>query len=119
MNTNSSKRNSVQYRTGTISAKDARICYDPEFNAIVVSHIDKCEPMSSKRLSYSTGACYAKWRENCQNEKDAIIILLKQYYTFTYIWGFDPGIVEQALEDIIEWNEAWAKPELQSGEEEL
>ena len=110
-------RKPVQYREGTIKAKDARICWDADSQKIIVTTMGREESLQSKRLPMSGGACYAKWRENCQNEKDAMIILLKQYFTFTYIWRFNPEVVDQAFSEIIEWNDAWVKVELRSGEE--
>lgn len=110
-------RQPVEYKEGTIKAKDARICYDVDLKEIIVTDINKGESIQSRRLFCSTGASYFMWRENCKNEKNAMIILLKQYFTFTYIWRFDAEIVERAFSEIVEWNDSWIKPELKSGEE--
>jgi len=110
-------RQPVEYRKGTIKAKYARICFEPDEQKIIVTDIRKAEPDFSKKLPFSDGAAYIKWRENCEDETAAIVILLKQYYTFTYIWRFDAEVVENAFAEIVEWNEAWAKEQFKSGAE--
>ena len=100
-------RNNPPFKKGTMLAKDARIFWDPKSGKIEVVETGLPIPPETNRFSHSGGACYAKWRESCTDSNMAQIICLKEFWNLVYIYEMDPVVVDIALSDIIEYQEAF------------
>ena len=100
-------RNPKEIKTGSIEAKDARICWDAVTNKVFVSDINQNESRESFNMCSSGGACYTRWREICQTKKLAIVVLFKLYFELTHNYEISPDVVDDAFAEIIEWNDIW------------
>ena len=100
-------RNNPKLENGTIRAKDARIFWDPSSGKVAVLEISLSIPPNIDQLQYSGGACFSKWRENCSDPRKAQILCLKEFWNMVYIYEMDPVVVDTALSEIIEYQEAF------------
>jgi hypothetical protein len=107
-------RNNPISKNGTIRAKDARIFWDSNSGKVAVLTIGQSIPPEIDQFRYSGGACYLKWQENCSDPHKAQILCLKEFWNLVYIYEMDPVVVDNALSEIIEYQEAF---EVESGGE--
>lgn len=100
-------RNNPPAKNGTIQAKDARIFWDTNLGKVAVIKIGLAIPPDIDQFQSSGGACYFKWKENCSDPRKAQILCLKEFWNLIYIYEIDPVIVDNALSEIIEYQEAF------------
>ena len=99
-------RKNPPLKKGTISAKDARIFWDATSGEVAVIEIGRPIPPNIDRFQSSGGACYSKWQENCSDPRGAQILCLGEFWSLVYVYEIDPVVVDNALSEIIEYQEA-------------
>jgi len=100
-------RNNPLFKEGKVSAKDARIFWDAELGEVSVVEVGKPLSVHINNFSSSGGACYAKWRTDCRDSKTAQILCLHEFWNLVYIFGLEPEVVDKALRDIVEYQQAF------------
>ena len=99
-------RNNPPFQNGTIRAKDARIFWDVDSGKVIVVGPDMSAPNKDQFRS-SGGACYSGWRKHCNDPYMAKVLCLKAFWNLVYVYEMDPVIVDNALAEIIEYQEAF------------
>ena len=100
-------RNNPISKDGTIRAKDARIFWDAHLGKVAVIESSLSIPPDIDQFQCSGGACFQKWQENCSDPRKAQILCLKEFWNLVYIYEMDPVVVDNALSEIIEYQEAF------------
>jgi hypothetical protein len=100
-------RNNPILTKGTIHAEDARIFWDPVLGKVAVAHVNDTTLPEVDAYRFCGGACYAIWQINCQDKKTAQILCLKEFWNLVYIYEMDPVVVDEALSNIIEYQETF------------
>jgi len=100
-------RNNPPLKKGTIHAKNARIFWDVDSGKVSVVEIGRSVSACVDKYTGSGGACYAKWQTDCNDPKTAQILCLHEFWNLVYIFGLDPEVVDSALSEIIEYQEAF------------
>lgn len=100
-------RNNPPLKKGSIHAKEARIFWDCDTGKVTVLGDGQSMNEEIYAMPFSGGACYSKWRECCQNADYAKILCLRQFWDLVYIYEMDPVVVDEALADIVEYQEAF------------
>lgn len=100
-------RNNPPLKEGKILAANARIFWDSDLGKVAVVEVGLAVPHEIDRFRFSGGACYMQWREDCSDSKKAQILCLRQFWNLVYIYEIDPVTADNALSEIIEYQEAF------------